>query len=84
MAVDSLRNRAYFLNDFQPLNQDGATLFTTLESFRESDRTPRWIAHFPSQNGTFVLTRWGTNGLALTTSGGTQTLVLISGPIVAK
>lgn len=84
MAVDSVRNRAYFLNDFQPPNQDGSTRFTTVESFTESDRAPRWLAHFPSQNYTFVLTRWGTNGLALTTSGGVETLVLISGPIVTK
>jgi hypothetical protein len=84
MAVDASRNRAYFLNDFQPLNQSGATRYTTLESFKESDRTPRWLAHFPSQNSTFVLTCWGSNGLALITSGAAETLVLISGPVVTK
>jgi hypothetical protein len=83
MAVDPSADRAYFLNSFQPPGQTGANVLT-LESFKSSDRTPLWLAHFPSQNYTFVLTRWGSNGLALTTSGGNQTLVLISGPVVTK
>ena len=84
MAVDASLDRAYFLNTFQPPGWNGGPLDITLESFKASDRTPLWLTHFSSQDETFVLTRWGSNGLALTTSGGSQTLVLISGPIVTK
>src|SRR5262249_46481420 len=56
MAVDSSLDRAYFLNNFQPPGQNGAAGVITLESFKASDRTPLWLAHFPSQNYTYVLT----------------------------
>ena len=83
IAVDGALDRAYFLTSLQPPGQSGG-LYTTLESFKASDRSAQWLTHIPSQNETFVLTRWGTNGLALTTSGGSNTLVLISGAIVAR
>jgi len=58
---------------------------TTVEAYRLSSGQPLWLVRFPAQNPAMQLTRWGSNGLAFfDNAGGTQSLMLISGPLITQ
>ncbi len=80
-TIDTSLNRAYFATTQQAPGND-TTMTANLESFNLSTQVPRWIARFPNQNGPGQLTRWGSNGLAFTLTGSSDSLVLISGPLI--
>ncbi len=82
-AFDTGLNRAYFVTADQPSGSTSAV--TTIEAFNLTTLNPLWLVRFPSQNPATDLTRWGSNGLAFAeNTGGTNSLVLISGPIVTQ
>jgi hypothetical protein len=83
-AFDTSLERAYFITTDQAPGNN-STMTTNIESFNFSTRDALWILRFPSQNPATQLTRWGTNGLAFAeTAGATDSLVLISGPLVTQ
>jgi hypothetical protein len=81
-AFDTTLDRAYFITSDEPANASTYTL--AIEGDQLSSRKPLWVARFPSQGSyTAPLIRWGANGLAfVTSSGGSQSLVLISGSLI--
>lgn len=82
-SFDGSLDRAYFITTDQAPGSGAAT--TNIEAFRLSSRDALWILRFPAQNPATQLTRWGTNGLAFAdNAGGTQSLVLVSGPLITQ
>jgi hypothetical protein len=80
-AVDAGLDRIFFATDDQPPGSQN--LVPTIESFSLSSGSSVWLLRFPQENGIGQPTRWGTNGLALSAqSGGTNSLIIISGAIV--
>lgn len=82
-TVDAALGRIFFVTDGQP---PGSQNFEpTIESFALSSGTPQWLLRFPQESGIGEVTRWGTNGLAFAAeSGGTNSLIIISGSIVTR
>jgi hypothetical protein len=82
-AFDGGLNRAFFVNTDQPIGS--TTSMTTIETYNLSGGQPLWLVRFPAQNPATQLTRWGSNGLAFfDNAGGTQSLMLISGPLITQ
>lgn len=82
-AFDTTLNRAYFVSTDQPANE--TSQMTSIESFNLTTQTALWFARFPAQNPATYLTRWGSDGMAFAdNSGGTSSLVIISGNFVAQ
>ncbi|WP_299698510.1 hypothetical protein [Hydrocarboniphaga sp.] len=82
LALDAPRDRAYFLTNEQSATAGPSVV--TIEGVELSTRKELWVARFPSQNISGQLIRWGDDGLAFVTSGGSESLVLMSGPLVEK
>jgi hypothetical protein len=81
VTANASLDRAFFITNDQPLNGTGN--YITIEGFTLASRKPLWLARFPSQNGSTLLTRFGSNGLVFATSGSPDSnLVLMSGPVV--
>lgn len=81
LAIDTSLNRAYFLTTDGP--QGNATGVRSVEGFNLTTQQPTWITRFPGGAGPVI--RWGTNGLAFTTSSlPNYTVVLIQGSVVAR
>ena len=81
-AFDATLDRAYFVTTDQAPGSTSQT--TNIAAFKLSTRGPLWLVRFPSQNPASNLTRWGSNGLAFTESGATDSLVLLSGAVITQ
>ena len=83
VTFDATLNRAYFLTSDQVENATSNQM--TLQGFDLTSQKLLWLARFPTLSYEQYVTRWGANGLAFVeSSGGAETLVMISGALVTQ